>query len=155
MPRTTALREATPARVAKIDDAHLCALLLYIGGYSTEQERIEDRFGAIQAAARAIVTSRPLPTAFSELLNRPSIFTSVVTTQQEAVEKALESADDDRDRRRVREEARLLRAILANDDKVVPDAISGDLFDVLVWTCLDASLLGAAVMYELLQGGRR
>lgn len=159
MPRPTsrlasASQPPKPGRTAQIDDPHLCALLLYIGGLSFS-DGYEAELGAIQTAARALLASRPLSTAFGDFLNRPSVFESVMNARQKMVDARLKEASTDSERREAREDARLLCAIRANDGKVVPDAVSGALFDILVLATADAMLLGAAIMHGLLQGGRR
>jgi hypothetical protein len=155
MPRTTTLRQATPARTAQIDDPHLCALLVYIGNFEYA-EHYEDVLAEIQSAARSILASKPLSTAFAEFASRPGINDSVLDARQATLDARMKNQSiTEGERREARKDAGLLRAIRANDDKVVPDAVSGDLWDLLVLTNMDAALIGAAVMYELLQGGRR
>ena len=128
-------------------DPHLLALIMHIGNVHTDDR---DSPGVMllanaDAAARTILTSQPLHSAFVLLLDRPSIYSEV----RACVRKTAAHWTDPKD------SVRAVEAMEAAWDEEADEVRYEDVRDTMPGFIDAATIMGACLMYRLLKGGPR
>jgi hypothetical protein len=146
--------DQTPPEAPKVEhltDAHLVALLSFIayGADDDDDETFAATFASSARSARSLLTSLPLTTAFSYRGDRPAVFSEVHESVREGIRRPRDLGERDLEKLRSGFDA-IAKAIKEDDSGVIT---GNDVRFVLPVYVDNALLLGACLMYELLNGG--
>jgi hypothetical protein len=141
--------EKRPSLPPGMADAHLTALLMFLSGAAPNDkgQRTAAQFDAADGAARAMLTSHPLPNAFGAMRDRPIVYGEVAAALQSDLYAWTEP----------KETWRAFNAIESarNETGDADTLLASDVRDLLPAYIDTAVLVGACLMYRLLNGGSR
>ena len=131
---------------ASLADARLTALLMYLTGTNQDDDgRIADRFAHAHDAARRMLSSRPLTSAFSLQLRRPELNELIYRNILQDMRRWLDAT----------ETRRVLERVQGDRWRESESVSRLDLQQLFLAHQDHGVLAGACLMYELLDGGAR